>query len=65
MAKKIANVSKKIILVSILQTYQEGAHFEALDEGNLMTLMDSMYTQVEINLISVKVCSDMAIMHPP
>ena len=33
-----------------------GAHFEALIEGVLMTPLDSRYTQVGFNLISVQVC---------
>ena len=32
-----------------------GAHFEALDVGVLMALLDSRYTQVGFNLISVQV----------
>ena len=34
-----------------------GAHFEALIEGILMAPLDSRYTQVGFNLISVQVCS--------
>ena len=33
-----------------------GAHFEALDEGILLVPLDSRYTQVGFNLISVQVC---------
>ena len=40
-----------------LQTYQVGAHFEALNEPVLMAPSDSRYTQVVFNLISVQVCS--------
>ena len=36
--------------------YQVGAHFEALDEGLLVAPLDSRYTQVGFNLISVQVC---------
>ena len=36
-----------------------GAHFEALIEGVLMAPMDSRYTQVGLNLISVQVCMDL------
>ena len=38
-----------------LQTYQVGAHFEALDEGVLVAPLDSRYTQVVFNLISNQV----------
>ena len=38
-------------------TYQVGAHFEALDEGVLQVPLDSRYTQVELNLASVQVCT--------
>ena len=41
---------------SSLETFQVGAHFEALDEGVLLVLLDSRYTQVGFNLISVQVC---------
>ena len=34
-----------------------GPHFEALDEGVLLMPLDSRYTQVGFNLISVQVCS--------
>ena len=33
-----------------------GAHFEALDEGVLLVPLDSRYTQVGLNLVSVQVC---------
>ena len=33
-----------------------GAHFQALKVGVLLALLDSMYTQVGFNLISVQVC---------
>ena len=38
------------------QTYQVGANFKALGEGVLVTPLDSRYTQVGFNLISVQVC---------
>ena len=38
-----------------LETYQVGAHFEALDEGALLVPLDPRYTQVGINLVSVQV----------
>ena len=38
-----------------LQTYQVGAHFEALDGGGLMASLNSRYTQVGFNIISVQV----------
>ena len=38
-----------------LQTYQVGAHCEALDEGVLMAPLDSRYTQFGFNFISVQV----------
>ena len=38
-----------------LQTYQVGAHFEALNEPVLKAPSDSRYTQVAFNLISVQV----------
>ena len=33
-----------------------GAHFEALDEGIIMAPLDSRYTQVGCNYVSVQVC---------
>ena len=39
-----------------LQTYQVGAHFEALSEPVLMAPSDSRYTEVGFNLLSVQVC---------
>ena len=39
------------------QTYQVGAHFQALSEPVLMALSDSSYTQVGFNLSSVQVCT--------
>ena len=39
-----------------MQTYQLGARFEELIESVLMTPLDSRYTQVGFNLISVQVC---------
>ena len=33
-----------------------GAHFEALDEGNLLMPLEPRYTQVGFNLLSVQVC---------
>ena len=36
--------------------HKVGAHFEALDEGDLMASLDSRYTQVGFNLLSVQVC---------
>ena len=36
--------------------YQVGVHFEVLNEGNLVAPLDSWYTQVGFNLISVQVC---------
>ena len=33
-----------------------GAHFKALDEGVLEASLDSRYTQVGFNLVSVQVC---------
>ena len=44
---------------AILQTYQEGAHFKALSEPVLMAPLDSRYTQVGFNVISVQVCLSM------
>ena len=38
------------------QTYEVGAHFEALVEGILMAPLDSSYTQVGFNLTYVQVC---------
>ena len=38
-----------------LQTYQVGAHFEALSEPVLMAPSDSRYTEVGFNLFSVQV----------
>ena len=38
-----------------LETYQEGAHFEALDKGRLQMPLDPRYTLVGFNLISVQV----------
>ena len=40
-----------------LQTYQVGAHFEALNEPVLMAPSDSRYTQVGYKLISVLKCA--------
>ena len=37
------------------QTYEVRAHFDALIEGVLMAPLDSRYTQVGFNLISVQV----------
>ena len=34
-----------------------GAHFEALDEGVLLVLLDPRYTQAGFNLVSVQVWS--------
>ena len=39
------------------QTYEVGAHFEALIEGVLMAPLDSRYTQVGFHLISAQVCA--------
>ena len=39
-----------------LQTYKVGAHFEALTEGIRIVPLDSRYTQVGFNLMSVQVC---------
>ena len=39
-----------------LQTYQVGAHFEALNEPVHMVLSDSRYTQIVFNHLSVQVC---------
>ena len=39
----------------VIQTYKVGAHFEALIEGVLMAPMDSRYSQVGFNLVSVQV----------
>ena len=36
-----------------------GAHFEALDMGVLLVLLDPRYTQVGFNLISVQVCDSL------
>ena len=33
-----------------------GAHFEALDDGVLLVLLDPRYTQVGFNIVSVQVC---------
>ena len=38
-----------------LETYQVGAHFEALDEGVLVAPLDPRCTQVVSNLVSVQV----------
>ena len=35
-----------------------GAHFEALDEGVLLVLLDPRYTEVRFNLVYVQVCGD-------
>ena len=43
-----------------LQTYQVGAHFEALNEPVLMAPSDSRYTQVGFNLFSVQVWVNMS-----
>ena len=40
---------------TIAQTYEVGAHFEALIGGVLMAPLDSRYTQVGFNMISVQV----------
>ena len=45
----------KLINGASLQTYQEGACFEALIEGVLIAPLDSRYTQVGSNFISVQV----------
>ena len=42
-------------LVANLEAYQVGVHFEALNEGVLVAPLDSRYTQVGFNLISVQV----------
>ena len=34
-----------------------GAHFEALDDGVLLSPLESRFTQVGFNLISVQVCN--------
>ena len=41
-----------------MQIYQMGAHFEALDESDLLVPLDPRYipSQVGFNLISVQVC---------
>ena len=39
-----------------LETYQVGAHFEALDEGVLLVPLYPRYTQVGFNVKSVQVC---------
>ena len=39
-----------------LETYQMGAHFEALDERALLVPLDPRYTQVGFNLLPVQVC---------
>ena len=44
-----------------LQTYQVGAHFKALNESVRMAPLDSRYTQVVFNLITVQVCYFFAI----
>ena len=36
-------------------TYRGGGHFEALDEGVLLVLLDPRYTHVGFNHISVQV----------
>ena len=38
------------------ETYQVGAHFEAL-EGFFMAPLDPRYTQIGFNLVSVQVCA--------
>ena len=38
-----------------LETYQVGAHFDALDEGILLVPFDPRCTQVGFNLVSVQV----------
>ena len=40
-----------------------GAHFEALDEGVLVAPLDSRYTQVGFNIISVQVCNYAQLSH--
>ena len=54
-----------LMLIANQQTYQVGAraHFEDLDEGVLMALLDPRYTQVRFNSISVQVCD--SIKHQP
>ena len=39
-----------------VQAYQAGARFKAHTEGVPMASLDSRYTQVRFNLISVQVC---------
>ena len=39
-----------------IQTYEVGSPFKALIEGILMAALDSRYTQVGFNLVSVEVC---------
>ena len=39
-----------------LESYQVGAHFEALHERVLLVCLDPRYTQVGFNLVSVQVC---------
>ena len=41
-----------------------GAHFEALDEGVLLVLLDPRYTQVGFNLLSVQVWLGRATFQP-
>ena len=62
LVKKNNNSLPKAILITTgdlgasLETYQVGAHFEALDEGVLLVPLDPRCTQVGFNLISVQVC---------
>ena len=39
------------------EAYQVAAHFKGLAEGVLVAPLDSRYTQVGFNLISVQVCN--------
>ena len=42
-----------MIVDANLETYQVGAHLEALDEGVLVAPLDSRYTQVGFDFIFV------------
>ena len=45
-----------------LETYQVGPLFEALIEGVLLVPLDSRYTQVGFNLISVQVLETLSLL---
>ena len=44
------------------QTYQVGAHFEALNEALIKAPSESRYTKVVFNIIFVQVCSVLSLL---